>query len=158
MEKLRILLVEDNTRFIQQAKEMLTDHELVFAENFRDTKKILAEQRFDVVLTDLNFPLRSRGQNEEETVEHGEIKTKHAERQPRPFGSLVAMEAVRIGVKRVGILTIPGFSHTSSVSEMAGAIDLKIGDSWILGRAEEDLFEEDGTKRWDLLLQTLLSW
>ncbi len=147
---LRILVIEDDPSFLAQAQEMLTGHTLWLASDFGSASVILADQKLDVVLTDLNFPLRSRYADE--------VDDRSGERQPRPYGAVIALKAANMGIKKVGILTLLDLNHSLEVSHFAADTDLRVGESRILGRGDrpEWVPGKVDTKRWDLLLVDLL--
>lgn len=59
----RVLLVEDEANLREVIAEALSDfgHELAVAENGIQAIRHLAEQEFDVVVTDISMPEVSRG-------------------------------------------------------------------------------------------------
>jgi CheY-like chemotaxis protein len=100
---MKILIVEDNPIHLEVAKMQLKDHELVifksFTEFLKKTASIVIERKFneptidisdfEVVLTDLYLP----------------SSNDHLVETEAATGFVVAMAAIRAGVKMVGIVT-----------------------------------------------------
>lgn len=103
--RLRILLVEDKNENIGAAMVMLADHELTLAKGYDEAHKLLEvipssmEAPFDVVLTDVMFP---KGGNDCMNEEGKALVRRQGD---MPYGPVVALRALSVGVKRVGILT-----------------------------------------------------
>lgn len=96
---LRILVVENIQKNITAAKAMLADHELTIAEDYDHAHSLLGQilSPFDVVLTDVMFP-----KNCDECI-MSEAGMRPACKQP--YGPIVALHALSVGVKKVGIIT-----------------------------------------------------
>lgn len=112
---MRILIIEDEQKFIDQAKEELSGHELTFATTCVEAEKLLtgnghwfkedAEFPFDVVLTDLHLPISYHGTGETKVIGRN-TETKEAITVPTtklygesiPYGVIFAMAAMRRGV------------------------------------------------------------
>ena len=99
---MRILLIDDNAKNRAGAKDLLGDkHKLVILDTYVEARDMLTSgQRFDVVLVDLMLPVvPAVGMNLSlEAVEkyHG---------QEMPLGLTLAFLALKLGYKKVGIVT-----------------------------------------------------
>lgn len=109
---MKILVIDDNQAHLDAAKEQLgNDHELTLASSFDEAETILnhgdhwyqdGPPNFDVVLTDMMLPASKNGVSKE--VEHPE----------QPYGLVFLLNAIRRGVKMIGLVT-DGSHHTSPI-------------------------------------------
>lgn len=103
---MKILIIEDKPLHIlcaeQFAKE--SDHEITILTTYHEAEKALCgedrfgrkpyEQKFDVLLTDLLLPASKAGQGNDNYTG-----------QQMPYGVVLALLAMRTGVKKIGLLT-----------------------------------------------------
>ena len=119
-EKLNILVVEDKIQHLESAKILLDgEYNLRAAVNFNAAVKELGNQKPDVLLSDMNFPL-------------GEPAMTQDNYSPRPLGYALALYAARphIAVPRIAILTDTNH-HSDAVSDTF--------DRFIVEEGEQDL-------------------
>ncbi len=97
-DALRILVIDDTPTNIRSAKVGLAGHLLRTATGYDEAMKILGNQDFDVVLTDLEMPMSPN------LLAPGRFKLGELV----PYGFLIAIEAARQGAKFVAIATDGG--------------------------------------------------
>ncbi len=143
----RILIVEDKEEHIEAAKQQLDDYNLTIAQNFDEFKELVGgsvygenkKPEFEVVLTDLNFPL------EEYSNE-------------APIGYAAVLYSVRAKVPYVGMISATNH-HEGSISESLIWVKDKFYD---INGTRVRIFDDDsfGTrglpKRWDKALECLV--
>ncbi|MCF7815804.1 MAG: hypothetical protein K9M10_02705 [Candidatus Pacebacteria bacterium] len=133
MEKLNILVIEDNVAHQQAAQEQLSEHNLTIVGSFPEALRILGsysfvrigkegytyEGNFDVVLTDMEMPV-CRLDNLDRSV----VKDISA-----PYGLVLALRAAQVGVKYVAMIT--DTNHHQGA--MSNALDMVTGAYWSHG-------------------------
>lgn len=98
----RVLVVDDTVKHQKSALVLLDDYDLTIATGYDEAMGLLASDKFDVVLTDMEMPMSMR------------LST-HILGKMIPYGLLIANEAARVGVKQVAVVTDLGH-HTDPFS------------------------------------------
>jgi CheY-like chemotaxis protein len=93
-DALRILVIDDTSKYIASAKKGLAGHCLTTATGYQEAMDLLDNEEFDVVLTDLHLPMSSLT-----------MGNKFKLGEPVPYGILLMIEAARQGVKKVAVVT-----------------------------------------------------
>jgi len=91
----RILVIDDTPKHIVSARKTLAGYHLTTATTYEDAMELLANQKFDVVLTDLHLPMSSKTLSSD-AFKLGELV---------PYGLLLMIEAAYQGVKQVAVVT-----------------------------------------------------
>ena len=94
-DALRILVIEDTPKHQASAKVGLAGHKLTIATGYEEAMQILGNEKFDVVLTDLQMPMSSRTLGSD-AFKLGELV---------PYGILLMIEAAHQGAKCVAVVT-----------------------------------------------------
>jgi len=94
-DALRILVIEDTPKHQASARISLTGHKLTIATGYEEAMRILGNEKFDVVLTDLQMPMSSRTLSST-AFRLGELV---------PYGIMLMIEAAHQGAKRVAVVT-----------------------------------------------------
>jgi len=130
MEKLNILVIDDNTSHQQAAREQLAEHNLTIVGGFPEAMRILGSHQrvlqgdqdykyegdFDVVLTDMEMPVeRLKG------LDRDAVKDVSA-----PYGLVLALRAAQVGVKYIAMIT--DTNHHQGA--MSNALDMITGAYW----------------------------
>ncbi|MDP1619825.1 MAG: hypothetical protein Q8M12_02405, partial [bacterium] len=105
----------------KSALVLLDEYDLTIATGYDEAMRLLASEKFDVVLTDMEMPMAVGG-----------ALATYILGKKIPYGLLIATEAARVGVKQVGVVTDLGhhddpfsaaFDHFSRYDyEINGAI------------------------------------
>jgi CheY-like chemotaxis protein len=142
----RILVIDDTSANLVSAKKSLTGHHLTVADGYSSAMALLAEQEFDVVLTDLYMPMVSQTLSEK-AFELGKLV---------PYGFILMYEAARRGAKFVAIVTDLGHhdDHFSAAFDHFQGVSLTIESAKTMMLHAR--LTEDGTKDWNRSLETLL--
>lgn len=181
MKKLRILVVEDNPLHIEAARQQLASHDLTIVSGYDQASEQLnpwKKSNFDVVLTDVMIP---KGGNECMSPKGVALANKQEE---MPYGPVIALKALSIGVKRVGILTsgnhhddpfvfafdrLPGFKAGDTKVSCSNNLEIYIDENYaeysvdeIFGRNENlyarfKIGELFSVKNWKKLLCDVMS-
>lgn len=93
---MRILVIDDTVAHQDAAREQLRGHELTVVGTYDDGERLLQEESFDVVLTDLLMPASERTQGPDGRKFVG---------QEMPVGIFLALLAATRGARYVGLLT-----------------------------------------------------
>lgn len=101
----RILVVDDTPKHIASARKTLAGHRLTTVGGYEDAMNTLENEKFDVVLLDLNLPMSSKTLGQQ-AFKLGELV---------PYGLLLMLEAARQGAKLVAVVTDLGH-HDNWVS------------------------------------------
>lgn len=88
----RVLVVDDTVKHQKSASVLLSDCDLTIATGYTDAMKLLASEKFDMVLTDMEMPM-------------ADALATHILGKKVPYGLLIATEAARVGVKQVAVVT-----------------------------------------------------
>lgn len=93
---MKVLVIEDNQKHIDAAKEQLAGHDLMVMTSFRDFFNCIKNgslllTEYDAVLTDANLP--------------SIIDNSPADPADAPTGLIIALKALSDGVKYVGVIT-----------------------------------------------------
>ncbi|MDP1833323.1 MAG: hypothetical protein Q8L11_00110 [Candidatus Moranbacteria bacterium] len=117
----RVLVVDDTVKHQKSALVLLDEYDLTIATGYDEAMRLLASEKFDVVLTDMEMPMAVGG-----------ALATYILGKKIPYGLLIATEAARVGVKQVGVVTDLGhhddpfsaaFDHFSRYDyEINGAI------------------------------------
>jgi len=91
----KILVVEDTLKHQKSAKLLLAGHNLTVVTGFDDAMKILSDEKFEVVLSDLKLPMSPKTLSSE-AFELGKLVD---------YGLLISLEAARCGVKFIAVAT-----------------------------------------------------
>jgi len=91
----KILVIEDTKKHQESAHQLLVGHHLVVVSGFEEAMKILSQEKFEVVLSDLKLPM-SPNTLSSEAFELGKLVD---------YGLLIALEAARCGAKYVAVAT-----------------------------------------------------
>lgn len=171
MEKLNILVIEDNADHQQGAREQLAEHNLTIVGSFPEAMRILGshsfvqigkkgyeyEGNFDVVLTDMEMPVERL-----ENLDRTTVKDISA-----PYGLVLALRAAQVGIKYVAMIT--DTNHHQGA--MSNALDMITGAYWdhgggvfqigesrvLFAHAETKRNTEDvSVKQWHIALACLL--
>ena len=142
----RILVIDDTAANLVSAKKSLAGHHLTVADGYSSAMALLAEQEFDVVLTDLYMPMISQTLSEK-AFELGRLV---------PYGFILMCEAARRGAKFVAIVTDLGHhdDHFSAAFDHFQGISLTIESAKTMMLHAR--LTEGGTKDWNHSLETLL--
>lgn len=100
-DALRVLVIDDTPKHIVSAESGLAEHRLTTATGYEQAMQILGNEKFDVVLTDLEMPMSSN-QLASHVFKLGELV---------PYGVLIAIEAAHRGAKFVAVVTDGGHHH-----------------------------------------------
>lgn len=118
MNALNILVLDDNATHRDSAVNQLAGHNITVASSYVEACRLLRpDTKFDMVLLDLMMPaadMRELGSN------RLEFKGKEL-----PMGTILAFQALRAGVKKVGVLT-----DTNHHNHPASAAFDYLGGSW----------------------------
>jgi CheY-like chemotaxis protein len=145
---MKILVIDDTAVNLEAAKSQLAGHEVVTVANFDEAFKLVchcdSEWRknvvdFDAVLIDLMMPAGRRKQGEKGKVFVG---------QEMPLGIFLALQALRSGVKRVGLLTDTNHHDHPASAALDHLGHIELGQSMLV------VDNKSGpAKRWDMLLE-----
>jgi len=91
----RILVIEDTPKHQASARAGLAGHKLTIATGYEEAMKILANEKFDIVLTDLLMPMSSQTLGPD-AFKLGELV---------PYGLLLKDEAAHQGATHVAVVT-----------------------------------------------------
>ena len=94
-DALRILVIEDTPRHQASAKQGLAGHRLMVATGYEEAMEVLGNEKFDVVLTDLQLPMSSRTLGTE-AFKLGQLV---------PYGLMLMIEAAHQGARHVAVVT-----------------------------------------------------
>lgn len=139
----RVLVIDDTPANIQSAFETIPEsYDLVTATGYDEAMKILAEQPFDWVLTDLHMPMSSRTLSDE-AFKLGELI---------PYGLLLVVEFLRQGIHNVAVVT--DLNHHQD--PFSAAFDHFTGKKILAGETRIQLLHAplrpDGSKDWGKVL------
>jgi len=144
MKKLEILVVEDNELHREAAKQLLTDHNVAIAEDFVGALKLMGhkinedcevvEKKYDVVLTDMMFPMGGEYPDLVNMVEDTSVRYRG-----QPLGYAMVLFAAKQDVPYAAVLTDMDHHH----SPISATFDLFYDHSNKHGRQE---FKINGTK------------
>lgn len=151
---MKILVIDDKQENLELAKQQLKDHEVTTVSSYDEAFTLVCcldasawppkdnKPDFDAVLTDLLMPAGKTNQGEKGMKYVG---------QEMPLGIFLALQAINSGVKLVGLLTDTNHhAHPASA-----ALDhLKF---LVVNGSKLVLDNMSGYKRWDMLLNQLLS-
>ncbi len=122
---MKILVFDDNADQCKVAQIQLKGHDLTIVSTYDEAQDLLednAKYNFDVVLTDLLVPASERNLGP---------KGYHYAGQEMPLGTTIALLALKVGVKRVAIVTDANH-HNHPAAEALGPFDygnpFNIGD------------------------------
>ncbi len=166
---MKILVVEDNARNQQAAKEQLEGHELTIVDELTEARFALErDMEFDVVLCDMELP---------ESATCGVVENHHftgdtSRRDTaaiNEYGFSIALLAIQRGVRRVAMVTST-FHHHSPMAYMAfllmrgGTLEIAGGarlrfeaDSMTKMQGEEPKTSDQYVKDWGGALARLIS-
>lgn len=148
---MRILVLDDNATHRFSAKSLLKGHDLTVVATYDEAAKLLGEHKFDTFLGDLMLPASKQ------TLAPDAY---HFVGEEMPLGTILALLALKHGVKYVAVLTDTNH-HMHPASAAFDAFNAQwlgpfaVGDSHILCGGNDFMCyidEEKGTKvDWDFL-------
>lgn len=146
---MKILVIDDTLKHQKSALLQLTDYDLTVANGYDEAVKLLREESFDAVLTDMEMPISMN--KTLSTCVLGKLV---------PYGLLIEKEAVLCNVKHVAIVT--DLSH--HLDPFACAFDHLSQHSFIVGNSTVKYMhapmidcEGEYVKDWATALSNLLS-
>jgi len=93
-EAKHVLVIDDTFKHQCSAIELLSEFDLTIATGYDEAMELLGKENFDVVLTDMEMPMSSRGA----------IAT-HVLGKLIPYGLLIEKEASLRGIKQIAVVT-----------------------------------------------------
>jgi CheY-like chemotaxis protein len=115
MEHMRILVVEDNERQQQLAKDQLCDLEVVVTSSYSEAFHMMDREKFDALLTDMNLP-----------AETGYPLGDRFVGQEVQAGWALVLKGISVGILGIGLLTNADH-HNDAASSL---IDLFESFNW----------------------------
>jgi CheY-like chemotaxis protein len=150
---MKILVVEDNSRQQEVAKQQLAEHDVTVTASYREAFKMMEDARFDVLLTDLHLPAS--------TEYPLDISFTGQEVQA---GWVVVLKGISVAIPMIGLLT-DADHHQDTASALVDLIHWKVltmGTSKVLfdngtfiNRQKKDGLEY-GDKLWAGLLEEIV--
>ncbi len=119
---MKILVVDDLAHQRATAEVQLgQDHELTVSSTMQEALKLIKDNQYDAVLTDLMMPAeRDGGSNEYEKLNIG---------QPVPYGLVIALAAAEKGITKIAIVsngqTTDGNHHNGPMLNAMDALENK---------------------------------
>lgn len=149
---MRILIVEDKPHHLRTAHKFAeeSEHEVIIVSSYDEAEQAFIgvnrrakefEMNFDVIMTDLLLPASKTGLGNHN--DYGEV----------PYGLSLALLAMRIGVKAIGVLT-DGDHHSHPMIwalDPLGAYDsrpFKVGDVTMLFASNGFMDKAEGSDVW----------
>src|SRR3989338_4224046 len=136
----KVLIIDDKAENLeigkQEIEKFFPDFSVETCNNFRDAIGLLVfGHSYDVVLTDLNMPVCSTpafNSNQRNTLWNKD--------EIVPYGIFIALRAVRVGVKRIAIITDNGH-HASAANAALECIAGNASDFVALNYRDDVLWE-----------------
>lgn len=144
-DALRILVIEDTHKHRVSARAGLAGHKLTVVTGYVEAMKILSNEKFEVVLTDLQMPMSSRTLSNE-AFKIGQLV---------PYGIMLMIEAAHRGAKHVAVVTDLNH-HADWMSAAFDHFRYPIQIDGAKAKMMHSPMNGDGTKDWASALDRLM--